>query len=194
MKKKILIGVGVVAGLILIAGIGGCSMIVGQRNAMVTADEQIDAAWAQVDNVLQRRADLVPNLVNTVKGIAKQERDVFVGVAEARSRVAGAGTRAQKIEANQQLGSALSRLLLVVERYPDLKSNQNFLALQTQLEGTENRIAVERRRYNQAIQTYNTMIRRFPGNIVAGLFGFEKRDEYFEATPESREVPEVEFN
>lgn len=194
MKKKVLIGLGIFFGIILILGVGGCSMIVGTRNTVVTLDEQIDNAWAQVENVLQRRADLIPNLVETVKGIAKQEQKVFIEVAKARSQVAKAGTRREQIQANQQLTGALSRLLLVVERYPEIKSNQNFLALQAQLEGTENRIAVERKRYNDAVRAYNVYVRRFPANVIASMFGYGKRDEYFEAAEGAETVPNVRFD
>ena len=193
MKKKILIGVGVFLGVCLLGVVMIVSTVIGQRNKMVTADELIESSWAQVDNVLQRRADLIPNLVATVKGIAQQEKDVFIQVAKARSQVAGAGSRKEQIAANQQMSGALSRLMLVVERYPELKSNQNFLALQDQLEGAENRIAVERKRYNEAVRNFNILVRRFPGSLVAGFFGMSKRDEYFEAAPESKTVPKVQF-
>ncbi len=161
-------------------------------NRMVTLDEGVTAAWAQVENQLQRRFDLIPNLVNTVKGYAEHEKDVLISVTNARSRVGSAETIPQKIEANKQLTSALGRLLVVMERYPDLKANQNFLALQSQLEGTENRIAVERRRYNEAVRTYNAYIRRFPTNFVAGWFKFERKT-FFEAEKAAQKTPEVKF-
>jgi LemA protein len=167
--------------------------LMGTRNSLVTADENITESWSQVENVLQRRNDLIPNLVNTVKGFAKQEKEIFIQVAEARAKLAGARTIPEKINANQEVGSALSRLLVVVERYPELKSNQNFMALQDELSGTENRIAVERRRYNEAVRHYNILVRRFPSNIAAGLFGFEKKDIYFEAAEDAKAVPKVEF-
>jgi LemA protein len=156
-------------------------------------DEGVKGAWAQVENQLQRRYDLIPNLVETVKGFAAQEKDVFIKVTEARSRVAGAGTISDKIEANNQLSSALSRLLVVVERYPDLKSNENFIRLQDELAGTENRIAVERRRFNETVRVYNTKIRSFPTNIIAGMFGFEKA-AFFKVPKERQEAPKVKFD
>ena len=155
-------------------------------------DEGVKAAWAQVENQLQRRYDLIPNYVETVKGFAQQERDVFIKVTEARSRVGGATTVPDKIEANNQLSSALSRLLVVVERYPELKSDQNFLRLQDELAGTENRIAVERMRYNETVKTYNITVRTFPTNILAGMFGFEKA-AFFEVPEAAQAVPKVEF-
>jgi LemA protein len=146
--------------------------IKGTYNSLVRLDEGIKGAWAQVENQLQRRYDLIPNYVETVKGYAKFEKDVLLKVTEARARVGGAGSVKEKIDANNELSSALSRLLVVVERYPDLKANQNFIRLQDELAGTENRIAVERRRYNEAVRAYNVKIRSFPTNILAGMFGF----------------------
>src|SRR5580700_2598781 len=166
---------------------------VGSRNQMVTKNEAVKSAWAQVDVVLQRRADLIPNLVETVKGFAAQEQTVFHDIASARSALLGAQTPADKIAANGQLDGALGRLLLIVENYPQLKSNENFLRLQDELAGTENRIAVERKRYNDAVQDYNTYIGLFPNNIFAGWAGFPRNNAYFEATPGSREVPKVSF-
>ena len=161
-------------------------------NGLVTMDEGVKGAWAQVENQLQRRYDLIPNYVETVKGYASHEKEVFLKVAEARSKVAGAGTIGEKIGANNQLASALARLLLVVERYPDLKANANFMRLQDELAGTENRIAVERRRFNEAVKAFNTRIRRFPTNLVAGMFGFEKA-VFFEVPKENQEAPKVSF-
>ena len=178
--------------LVLIALIVG-GMYVGRRNEMVQKRETINAAWAQVDVVIQRRADLIPNLVETVKGIAAQEQSVFGDIAKARSALLNAKTPPDRIAANQQLDGALGRLLLVVENYPQLKSNENFLRLQDELAGTENRIAVERRRYNEALKDYNTYIGLFPNNIVAGIAGFTRNDHYFEAAPASREAPKVQF-
>jgi LemA protein len=155
-------------------------------------DEGVKAAWAQVENQLQRRYDLIPNYVETVKGFAKQEQDVFIKVTEARSKVGGAGSIPDKIKANNELSSVLSRLLVVVERYPELKSDQNFLRLQDELAGTENRIAVERRRYNETVKTYNIKVRSFPTNILAGMFGFEKA-AFFEVPEAAQAVPKVEF-
>jgi LemA protein len=166
---------------------------VSRRNEMVQKRETINAAWAQVDVVIQRRADLIPNLVETVKGIAAQEQSVFGDIARARAALLGAKTPPDRIAANQQLDGALGRLLLVVENYPQLKSNENFLRLQDELAGTENRIAVERRRYNEALKDYNTYIGLFPNNIVAGMAGFSRNDHYFEAAPASREAPKVQF-
>ena len=164
----------------------------GMYNSLVRLDEGIKGAWAQVENQLQRRYDLIPNYVETVKGYAKFEKDVLLKVTEARARVGGAGSVKEKIDANNELSSALSRLLVVVERYPDLKANQNFIRLQDELAGTENRIAVERRRYNEAVRAYNVKIRSFPTNILAGLFGFS-RAEFFEAPAEAKEAPKVKF-
>ena len=166
---------------------------VSRRNEMVQKRETINAAWSQVDVVIQRRADLIPNLVETVKGIAAQEQSVFGDIAKARSALLNAKTPPDRIAANQQLDGALGRLLVVVENYPQLKSNENFLRLQDELAGTENRIAVERRRYNEALKDYNTYIGLFPNNIVAGFAGFQRNDHYFEAAPASREAPKVQF-
>ncbi len=166
---------------------------VGVRNTLVTKNEAVKAAWSQVDIVLQRRADLIPNLVETVKGYAKQEQTVFGDIAKARSALLSAGTPADKIAANNQLDGALGRLLLVVENYPQLKSNENFLRLQDELAGTENRISVERKRYNDALQDYNTYVQQFPNNIFARWAGFKPNDAYFKAAEGSREVPKVNF-
>jgi len=167
---------------------------VSVRNTLVTKNEAVKAAWSQVDIVLQRRADLVPNLVETVKGYARQEQTVFGDIAKARSALLSAGTPADKIAANQQLDGALGRLLLIVENYPQLKSNENFLRLQDELAGTENRIAVERKRYNDALQDYNTYIQKFPTNIYAGWAGFKPNEAYFAASEGSRQVPKVNFS
>lgn len=188
MQKKWMIVGAIVLGIV-IAG----SSCAGKYNRIVTLHESVQTAWAQVENVLQRRNDLIPNLVNTVKGYAEHEQEVFIQVTEARSKVGGASTISDKIAANQELTAALSRLLLVVERYPELKANQNFLALQDELAGTENRIAVERRRYNEAVQAYNITVRRFPTNVMAGLFGYERQATYFEAAEGATEVPAVNF-
>jgi LemA protein len=166
---------------------------VGVRNTLVAKNEAVKAAWSQVDVVLQRRADLIPNLVETVKGYAKQEQTVFGDIAKARSALLSAGTPADKIAANNQLDGALGRLLLIVENYPQLKSNENFLRLQDELAGTENRIAVERKRYNDTLQDYNTYIQQFPKNVFAGWAGFKPNDTYFKAAEGSREAPKVNF-
>jgi len=163
---------------------------VGVRNTLVTKNEAVKAAWSQVDIVLQRRADLIPNLVETVKGYAQQEQTVFGDIAKARS----AGTPQQKIAANGQLDGALGRLLAIVENYPQLKSNENFLRLQDELAGTENRIAVERKRYNDSLQDYNTYVQQFPHNIFAAWAGFKPNEAYFTASEGSREVPKVNFS
>jgi LemA protein len=177
---------------LVLAGIVGLSLV-GSRNGLITADENISTTWSQVENVMQRRSDLIPNLVETVKGYAKQEKDVFTNIADARAKLGGAQSIPDKINANRQLDSALSRLLVVVERYPELKSNANFQSLQDELAGTENRIAVERMRYNEAVRDYNLRVRRFPSNVAANLFGFEKKDIYFEADANAKAVPKVQF-
>jgi LemA protein len=178
--------------LVLIAFLLG-SMYVGRRNEMVRKRETVNAAWSQVDVVLQRRADLIPNLVETVKGYAGQEQKVFGDIAAARSQLLNAKTPSDKIAANGQLDSALGRLLVIVENYPQLKSNENFMRLQDELAGTENRIAVERRRYNETVQDYNTYISLFPNNVVAGMSGFTRNDAYFKADEGSRQAPHVNF-
>ena len=167
---------------------------VGVRNTLVTKNEAVKATWSQVDIVLQRRADLIPNLVETVKGFAQQEQTVFGDIAKARSALLSAGNPQDKIAANQQLDGALGRLLVVVENYPQLRSNENFLRLQDELAGTENRIAVERKRYNDTLQDYNTYVQMFPHNIFAGFAGFKRNDAYFTATEGSRQVPNVRFS
>jgi LemA protein len=165
----------------------GCSY-----NRFTSAEEAIKAQWGQVENQLQRRSDLIPNLVATVKGFAQQERDVFQAVADARAKMAGATTPAQRIAAANAESSALARLLVVVENYPQLKSNETFARLMDELAGTENRLTTERMRYNQRLQEYNTLRRRFPSNITAAIFGF-KEYPYFDAPPEAAVVPKVDF-
>src|SRR5881394_798392 len=179
--------------LVIIALLLGSSFV-SRRNQMVVKRESVNAAWAQVDVVLQRRADLIPNLVETVKGFAAQEQTVFGDIAKARSALLGAHSPAEKITANGQLDSALGRLLVVVENYPQLRSNENFLRLQDELAGTENRIAVERKRYNDALQDYNTYIGQFPNSIWANMAGFKRNDAYFAASEGSRQVPKVDFS
>jgi LemA protein len=181
--------VAVLVGIAILLAIAFGGFYVERRNQMVQMKESITAAWAQVDTVIQRRADLIPNLVETVKGVAGQEREVFSNIADARARLGGAQTPADRIAANEALGSALSRLLVVVENYPELRSNQNFIRLQDELAGTENRIAVERRRYNQTVQDYNTYIQLFPNNLVASFSGFAREDAYFRTTEEARQAP-----
>ncbi len=187
-QKTALIVVGVVVLIILIS----FSSLKGTYNELVRMDEGVKGAWAQVENQLQRRYDLIPNYVETVKGYAKHEKEVFVKVTEARSRVAGAGGISEKIAANNELSSALGRLLVVVERYPELKANTNFIRLQDELAGTENRISVERRRFNEAVKDFNIKIRSFPTNLIAGMFGFEKAT-FFEVPKEKQEAPKVKF-
>jgi LemA protein len=179
----------VVAVIALLAG----GAYVSSRNQMVTKNEAVKSAWAEVDVVLQRRADLIPNLVETVKGFAAQEQTVFHDIASARSALLGAKTPADKIAANGQLDGAIGRLLLIVENYPQLKSNENFLRLQDELAGTENRIAVERKRYNDTLQDYNTFIGLFPNSLFAGWAGFQRNNAYFTASESSREAPKVQF-
>lgn len=185
-------GLIVVIILVLIA-LAVFGQYVGVRNTLVTKNEAVKAAWSQVDIALQRRADLIPNLVETVKGFAKQEQTVFGDIAKARSALLSAGSPSEKIAANNQLDGAIGRLLVIVENYPQLKSNENFLRLQDELAGTENRISVERKRYNDTLQDYNTYVQQFPNNIFAGWSGFKPNDAYFKAAEGSREVPKVNF-
>lgn len=196
MKKGWIILIGVVIVLFLFG-----RWYVGARNNFVVKDEAVKTAWSQVENVYQRRADLIPNLVATVKGVAGFERETYTAVTEARSRVNNINMEGilddpgkfQQFQAVQgELSSALSRLMVVVENYPQLRANQNFLNLQAQLEGTENRIAVERRRFNESAREYNTAVRLFPGSIVAGMSGFEQR-AYFEAAEGAEQAPQVQF-
>ena len=188
MKKSWII-LGVIGFVLLLSG-GSC---VSKYNQLVNLNESITAAWAQVENVLQRRNDLIPNLVNTVKGYAAHEKEIFENVANARAKLAGAKTINEKVTASGELDSALSRLLLIVERYPDLKANQNFLALQDELAGTENRIAVERQRYNEVVRSYNVLVKSFPTNLMAKVAGFEVKEVYFKAAEGAKEVPDVKF-
>ncbi len=195
--KKSLVTILVVVGIVLIAFLWGKNTY----NSLVNSEEKVTGAWSQVENVYQRRADLIPNLVNTVKGYADFEQKTLTQVIEARSKATGVNVNAENLDeasiqqfqqAQQGLSSALSRLMVVVERYPDLKANQNFMDLQSQLEGTENRITVERRNFNETAQNYNAQIRRFPSNIFAGLFGFERK-AYFKADEGAEQAPEVQF-
>ena len=169
------------------------STFLSHRNEMVRKREAVNSAWAQVDVVLQRRADLIPNLVETVKGFATHEEKVFGDIAAARAAMIGARTPSERIAANGQLDSALGRLMVVVENYPQLRSNENFLRLQDELAGTENRIAIERKRYNDTLQDYNTYIALVPNNIIASLSGFTRNDAYFKAEEGSRQAPKVNF-
>ena len=181
----------VIVGLIAVVCFGA---YVSTRNTLVSKNEAVKSAWSQVDIVLQRRADLIPNLVQTVKGYAQQEQTVFGDIAKARSALLSAGTPQEKIAANGQLDGALGRLLLIVENYPQLKSNENFLRLQDELAGTENRIAVERKRYNDTLQDYNTYVQQFPNSLFASWAGFKPNDAYFQASEGSRAVPKVNFS
>ena len=183
--KKALIVIGIVVVIAVIA-------IVGQYNSLVGLETKVDASWAQVENQMQRRADLIPNLVNTVKGYASHEEGIFTDIANARSRLLGAGSAAASMEANQGLDAALGRLLAIAESYPELKADTNFVRLQDELAGTENRIAVERMRYNESIEAWNRTIRTFPTVIVANILGKTSRP-FFEATAEAKEVPKVQF-
>ncbi len=187
--KKTLIIVGVI---ILILVVIPLSIVKGSYNNFVGLQEGVDAQWANIETVLQRRFDLIPNLVNTVKGFAEHEKGIFTEVTRLRSQWASAGTPDEKVGVANQMQGAMGRLMLVAENYPDLKSNQNFLALQDELAGTENRISVERRRYNESVRMYNTAIRKFPGVMIANMFGFDKRAA-FEAAPEAATVPTVTF-
>jgi len=170
------------------------SAFVSRRNQMVMKREAVKSAWSQVDVVLQRRNDLIPNLVETVKGIAGQEQKVFGDIAAARAAMMGAKSPAEKIAANGQVESALGRLFVIVENYPQLRSNENFMRLQDELAGTENRIAVERKRYNDTLQDYNTYIGLFPNNIVASMSGFTRDEAYFKTEEGARQAPKVNFN
>lgn len=192
--KKTIIGIVIVIAIIAIYS-------VSSYNSMVTLDEQVGTAWSNVENQYQRRTDLIPNLVNTVKGYATHEKETFDAVVEARAKATQMNINIDDLTSEKladyqrlqgEIGSALGRLLAVSENYPELKANENFQTLQAQLEGTENRISVERRKFNEVARNYNTTIRRFPKNIFAGLFGFEKRP-YFEAEEGSEKAPEVKF-
>jgi len=200
MKKGCVVSL-IVAGSIIVFFLILFSWGKGMYNSMVTKEEGVSSAWSQVENVYQRRADLIPNLVNTVKGYASHEKETLEGVVEARAKATSVNIDPSKMNANNiaafqkaqdGLSSALSRLMVVVEKYPDLKANENFLDLQAQLEGTENRIAVERRKYNETAKLYNISIRRFPNNLFAGFFGFEQKS-YFKAEAGAEKAPKVEF-
>ncbi len=187
--KYMLIFLGILLFLFLMVG----GYLKSTYNRMIVMQENVNTSYAQVQTVLQRRYDLIPNLVETVKGYASHEERVLTAVTEARAKVGGATTPESRLQAENQLSGALSRLMVVVEAYPQLKANQNFILLQDQLEGTENRIAVERRNYNQTVMQYNQYIRQFPQNMVAGMFGFERKQP-FEAPANAQEAPDVKFN
>lgn len=188
MKKSSIIILAIVA-VVVIAII----MISSSYNGIVAKSEEVDNKFSAIDTQLQRRADLIPNLVNTVKGYASQEQEVINSVTEARAKLAGANSVSEKAEADGELTNALNRLMVVVENYPDLKSSQNFIQLSDELAGTENRIATARRDYNEAVKEYNLKIKKFPTNLMAGMFGYGQRD-YFEASAQSQEVPNVSFD
>jgi|SRR5262245_2327930 len=184
-----LVVVAVLAVLVLLVG----GWLVGGYNSLVQSRTTVETAWAQVENVLQRRNDLIPNLVETVKGIAGQEQTVFGQIADARARMAGARTPEQTMDASRQMDTALGRLFVVVENYPQLRSSENFMRLQDELAGTENRISIERGRYNDAVRDYNVKVQTFPTMLYARMFGFTPKP-FFEATPESKTPPRVQFN
>ena len=178
--------------ILVIIGILAASVF-GSYNSLVALDEKVNTQWANVESKLQRRFDLIPNLVESVKGAMAQEKEIFTAIADARSRMAGAQTTTERVEASNELEGALGRLLVVVENYPELRSNENVRGLMDELAGTENRISTERDRYNEAVNQYNSSIRKFPRNILAGMFGFEKRP-YFEATEGAETAPQVNFD
>ena len=187
--KGALIVLGVVVLLALLLG----SSLMNSRNELVAEREAIHGQWSQVDSVMQRRLDLIPNLVETVKGAAGHEEKVIGEVTQARAAMMGAKTPQERIDANNQLTGALGRLMVVVENYPNIKANENFIRLQDELAGTENRINIERRKYNESVQRYNTDIALFPKNIAAGMFGFQREDAYFKADAAAKEAPKVKF-
>lgn len=203
MKRGCLIGLIVAVALVVIIGVGAFITFKNYYNSFITLEESVNQKWAQVENVYQRRADLIPNLVEVVKGYAKHERETLDAVISARSKVGGQINIGPEVLNNPQafaqfqqmqgaLTSALQRLMVVVERYPDLKADKRFADLQTQLEGTENRISVERGRFNESVQMFNTTIRRFPANFIAGMFGFQEK-VYFKSDAGAEKVPEVKF-
>jgi LemA protein len=183
----------IVIAIVLVVLLGFGAKFVSIHNQLAVQQEAVKAQWADVDVVLQRRADLIPNLVSTVKAFAAHETEVYKDIADARAALISGRTPQEKIAANDQLSGALSRLLVVVENYPQLKSNENFMSLQNQLEGSENRIAVERRKYNEALQTYNATLQLFPQNIVASMSGFTRNDAYFKTAPGADQAPKVQF-
>lgn len=191
MKKGTAILLGVVA-VIVVVVLGVVGWGISTYNGLVTAQTEVETQQSNIATQLQRRSDLIPNLVNTVKAYAEHEEEIFTAVADARAKLSGANTVSEMEQANTELSSALSRLLVIVENYPDLKANQNFIALQDQLEGTENRIAVARQDYNKAVKDYNQRLRRFPSNLIAGMFGMEQA-AMFESSSGSESVPEVSF-
>lgn len=187
MKKSVIVLIAIISIVLIFIG-----NLAGSYNNLVRLDEEVNAMWAQVENQLKRRADLIPNLVNTVKGYASHEEEVFVGISKARSGILEATTPEEYAKAYNELNKSLQGLNVVIERYPELKANTNFTQLQDELAGTENRLAVARMDYNEAVKTFNSKIRRFPTNIIANMFGFEQR-QYFEITEEDEQTPEVKF-
>ena len=190
--KPVWIVVGVTLAVIVLVAVVVGGTFVSKWNQLVTMDTDIKAKWAQVDNQLQRRADLIPNLVETVKGFAAQEKSIMESIANARAKMAGGGSVQDRIAASNELSSALSRLLVVVENYPQLKSDATFNRLMDELAGTENRLAVERKRYNDAVQVYNTTIRQFPDTLIASMLGF-KEQPFFQVPEAARQTPQVKF-
>ncbi len=188
MKKGLLIGLGVVVGVVFLIGL----FLMGSYNSLVELNEEVDGSFAEISTQLQRRSDLIPNLVNTVKGYTKHEKEVIENITTARENLAGAKTVSEKAAADQELTNALNRLLVIVENYPELKADKNFINLQDELAGTENRIAVARNKYNDSVKSYNTGIKKFPKNVIAGMFNFEEK-AYFEAADGAEEVPNVSF-
>ena len=186
--KKSTIGIIVVIGIIILLGI----ILISNYNSIVSTSEEVDNKFATIDTYLQRRADLIPNLVNTVKRYTQQEKEIVNSITEAREKMVGATSVSEKAEANDELTSALNNLMVIVENYPDLKSSQNFIQLSDELAGTENRIATARRDYNEAVKEYNLKIKKFPIGIIANMFGYEEK-EYFQASEGSQEVPNVQF-
>lgn len=192
MKKGLIIALAAVGAIVLVVGIA-FSWVMGARNQFVTLQQDVNKQWSQVENQLQRRNDLIPNLVSTVKGYATHEKGVFDDIAAARAKMAGAKSPAETMDGANQMSGALSRLLLVVENYPNLKADQSFNRLMDELAGTENRLAVERKRYNDVIRDYNVLLMKFPTNLVAGMFNF-KEMPYFKAPEAAKAVPKVDFN
>lgn len=193
LKNKGLIATLIGIAIVVILGLGIVVIYgVSSYNSLVSAQEDVDNKFSQIDNQLKRRSDLIPNLVETVKGYAKHEQEAIDSVTQARAQLAGAKTPEDKADANQQLSGALNRLLVVVEKYPDLKANENFRSLMDSLEGTENRLAVARKDYNDEVAKYNKSVKRFPKSMLAGTFGFEKKP-YFEVTNEEKQAPKVDF-
>ena len=187
--KKVLGPIGIIIIILVLLAL----LFIPKYNSLVTAEESVDSKWAQVENQLQRRYDLIPNLVESVKGYAKHEQDVIASISEARSQMGNARSPEEQAVANDALNGALSRLLVVVENYPNLKADANFRQLMDELAGTENRLAVAREDYNNEVQTFNKNVKRFPGNLIAGMFGFEQK-EYFKATAGSEKAPSIDFS